>query len=120
MQTISCGKQVEARDEAEVSTKQRYTENDKSTKELQIYSDGSILVDQLKEFIEGIIKSKIEGSSKSFVTYSKPDTQRIVNMKMPVGYQPSKFQQFDGKGNPKQHVAHFVKRATTRECMAII
>ncbi|KAA0033116.1 retrotransposon gag protein [Cucumis melo var. makuwa] len=28
---------------------------------------------------------------------------------MPLGYQPSKFQQFDGKGNPKQHVAHFVE-----------
>ncbi|KAL0297868.1 UNVERIFIED_CONTAM: hypothetical protein Sangu_3175400 [Sesamum angustifolium] len=25
------------------------------------------------------------------------------------GYQPPKFQQFDGKGNPKQHVAHFVE-----------
>ena len=28
---------------------------------------------------------------------------------MPCGYQPPKFQQFDGKGNPKQHVAHFVE-----------
>ena len=28
---------------------------------------------------------------------------------MPPSYQPPKFQQFDGKGNPKQHVAHFVE-----------
>ena len=28
---------------------------------------------------------------------------------MPVGYQPPKFQSFDGKGNPKQHVGHFVE-----------
>ncbi|KAL0354309.1 UNVERIFIED_CONTAM: hypothetical protein Sangu_1012200, partial [Sesamum angustifolium] len=28
---------------------------------------------------------------------------------MPMGYQPPKFQQFEGKGNPKQHVAHFVE-----------
>nr|XP_027062834.1 uncharacterized protein LOC113689232 [Coffea arabica] len=28
---------------------------------------------------------------------------------MPAGYQPPKFQQFDGKGSPKQHVAHFVE-----------
>ncbi|KAK4400579.1 hypothetical protein Sango_1164000 [Sesamum angolense] len=28
---------------------------------------------------------------------------------MPMGYQPPKFQQFDCKGNPKQHVAHFVE-----------
>ncbi|KAI5325997.1 hypothetical protein L3X38_035071 [Prunus dulcis] len=28
---------------------------------------------------------------------------------MPTGYQPPKFIQFDGKGNPKQHVAHFIE-----------
>ncbi|KAK4383237.1 hypothetical protein Sango_2794900 [Sesamum angolense] len=65
--------------------------------------------DELKEFIEGTIKSKIEGSSKSSLTYSKPYTQRIDSLKMPMGYQPPKFQQFDGKGNPKQHLAHFVE-----------
>ena len=25
------------------------------------------------------------------------------------GYQPPKFQQFDGKANPRQHVEHFIK-----------
>ncbi|KAK2995706.1 hypothetical protein RJ640_000404 [Escallonia rubra] len=33
----------------------------------------------------------------------------IDNMTMPVGYQPPKFQQFDRKGNPRQHVAHFIE-----------
>ena len=28
---------------------------------------------------------------------------------MPYGYQPPKFNQFDGRGNPKQHVAHFIE-----------
>jgi hypothetical protein len=28
---------------------------------------------------------------------------------MPPNYQPPKFQQFDGKGNPRQHIAHFVE-----------
>ena len=28
---------------------------------------------------------------------------------MPSRYQPPKFLQFDGKGNPKQHIAHFVE-----------
>uniref|UniRef100_A0A6N2M0I5 Ty3-gypsy retrotransposon protein n=1 Tax=Salix viminalis TaxID=40686 RepID=A0A6N2M0I5_SALVM len=28
---------------------------------------------------------------------------------MPLSYQPPKFQQFDGKGNPRQHIAHFVE-----------
>ncbi|KAL0288039.1 UNVERIFIED_CONTAM: hypothetical protein Scaly_2745600 [Sesamum calycinum] len=103
------GKQVEAHDEVETPIKQHYTENDKSTKEIQISSDGLIPVDQLKEFIEETFKSNIEGSSRSSFTYSKPYTPRIDSLKMPKGYQPPKFQQFDGKGNPKQHVAHFVE-----------
>ena len=28
---------------------------------------------------------------------------------MPNGYQPPKFLQFDGKGNPKQHIAQFIE-----------
>ncbi|KAL0340184.1 UNVERIFIED_CONTAM: hypothetical protein Sradi_4535200 [Sesamum radiatum] len=103
------GKQVEAHDEVEAPANQHYTKKDKNAKELQISSDGLIPVDQLKEFIEGTIRSKIEGSSKSSLTYSKPYTTRIDSLKMPIGYQPQKFQQFDGKGNPKQHVAHFVE-----------
>ncbi|KAL0282757.1 UNVERIFIED_CONTAM: hypothetical protein Sangu_2479400 [Sesamum angustifolium] len=103
------GKQVEAHDEAKVSTKQHYTKMDKFAKEFQIFSNGLIPVDQLEEFIEGTIRSKIEESSKSSLTYSKPYTQRIDSPKMPMGNQPPKFQQFDGKGNPKQHVAHFVE-----------
>ncbi|KAA0040629.1 retrotransposon gag protein [Cucumis melo var. makuwa] len=41
--------------------------------------------------------------------YSKLYIKRIDNLRMPLGYQPPKFQQFDGRGNPKQHIAHFVK-----------
>ncbi|KAL0395920.1 UNVERIFIED_CONTAM: hypothetical protein Scaly_0040400 [Sesamum calycinum] len=103
------GKQVEAHDEVEVPIKQHYTENDKSAKEIQISSGWLIPVDQLKEFIEGTIRRKIEGSSRSSFIYSKPYTPRIDSLKMPMGYQPPKFQQFDSKGNPKQHVAHFVE-----------
>ena len=41
--------------------------------------------------------------------YSKPYTKRIDNLRMPVGYQPPKFQSFNGKGNPKQYVSHFIE-----------
>ncbi|KAK4404377.1 hypothetical protein Sango_0806300 [Sesamum angolense] len=89
------GKQVEAHDEVEAPANQHYTEKDKYAKELQISSDGLIPVDQLKEFIKGTIRSKIEGSSKSSLTYAQPYTPRIDSLKMPMGYQPQKFQQFD-------------------------
>lgn len=32
------------------------------------------------------------------------------DLRMPVGYQPPKFQQFEDKVNPKQHIAHFVEK----------
>ena len=41
--------------------------------------------------------------------YSKPYTKRIDSLLMPIGYQPPKFQSFDRKGNPKQHIVHFVE-----------
>ncbi|KAL2232846.1 UNVERIFIED_CONTAM: hypothetical protein Sindi_1464600 [Sesamum indicum] len=34
---------------------------------------------------------------------------------MPVGYQPPKFQQFDGKGNLRQHITHFIETCNNRE-----
>ncbi|KAI3453522.1 hypothetical protein Pfo_010185 [Paulownia fortunei] len=104
------GKQVEVHGEVETSMKQQSSENEKpSTQEFQVLSNGLIPVDQLKEFIMGTIKDKFDGSAKSSLTYAKPYTQRIDNVKMIAGYQSPKFQQFDGKGNLKQHVAHFIE-----------
>ncbi|XP_065637351.1 uncharacterized protein LOC136070820 [Quercus suber] len=57
--------------------------------------------------ITNTIRAQYGGSSTSSLTYSKPYTKRIDNMRMPNGYQPPKFLQFDGHGNPKQHIAHF-------------
>ncbi|KAL0298880.1 UNVERIFIED_CONTAM: hypothetical protein Sradi_6547800 [Sesamum radiatum] len=95
-------KQIEAHDEAETSLKQQSNEREKSLmKELQVSSKGLIPIDQLKEFIMGTIQNKLDGSSKSSIAYTKPYNERINNLKMPIGYQPPKFQQFDGKGNPK-------------------
>ncbi|KAL0410926.1 UNVERIFIED_CONTAM: hypothetical protein Slati_3682300 [Sesamum latifolium] len=77
------GKQMEAHDEDETSLKQQSNEREKSsTKELQVFSEGLIPVDQLKEFIMGTIQNKLGGSSKSSMTYTKPYTQRIDNLKM--------------------------------------
>ncbi|KAL6314070.1 hypothetical protein AAG906_011805 [Vitis piasezkii] len=50
-----------------------------------------------------------DGPSQSMLMYSKPYTKRIDNLRMPMGYQPPKFQSFNGKGNPRQHVAHFIE-----------
>ncbi|GMY35460.1 retrotransposon [Fagus crenata] len=59
--------------------------------------------------ITNTIRAQYGGAPQSTLMYSKPYTKRIDSLRMPPGYQPPKFQQFDGKGNPKQHVAHFVE-----------
>ncbi|KAM1027899.1 hypothetical protein ACFX2A_041604 [Malus domestica] len=70
---------------------------------------GSLSIQQLQEMITNTIKAQYEGSSHTSLFYSKPYSKKIDALRMPRGYQPSKFMQFDGKGNPKQHVAHFVE-----------
>ncbi|KAM1845263.1 hypothetical protein ACFX13_019585 [Malus domestica] len=70
---------------------------------------GSLSIQQLQEMIASTIKAQYEGSSHDSVLYSKPYSKKIDVLKMLRGYQPPKFMQFDGKGNPKQHVAHFIK-----------
>ncbi|KAM0988310.1 hypothetical protein ACFX13_012507 [Malus domestica] len=59
--------------------------------------------------ITNTIKAQYEGSSNTFGLYSKSYSKKIDALRMPMGYQPPKFMQFDGKGNPKQHVAHFIE-----------
>ena len=78
-------------------------------KEMPVSSEGMIPLDRLKEFIEGTITDKCEVSTKSSHMYAKSYTARFDNFKMFACYQPLKFQQFEGKGNPKKHVAYFVE-----------
>uniref|UniRef100_A0A2N9IVU3 Retrotransposon gag domain-containing protein n=1 Tax=Fagus sylvatica TaxID=28930 RepID=A0A2N9IVU3_FAGSY len=91
------------REEAENS------KNDETPKFLQFSLDRSISSSQLKEFIKDAIKDQVGSMSQSSICYVKPYTQRIDLIRMPTNYQPPIFQQFDGKGNLRQHVAHFIE-----------
>ncbi|KAM1167585.1 hypothetical protein ACFX19_030130 [Malus domestica] len=70
---------------------------------------GSLYIQQLQEMIASTVKAQYERSSNTSGLYSKAYSKKIDALRMPRGYQPPKFMQFDGKGNPKQHVAHFVE-----------
>ena len=63
---------------------------------------GSLSIQQLQQMIANTIKAQYEGSSHTSMSYLKPYSKNIDSLKMPRGYQPPKFMQFDGKGNPKQ------------------
>ncbi|KAG9442388.1 hypothetical protein H6P81_018242 [Aristolochia fimbriata] len=64
-------------------------------------------IDAVNELINRVVRNS-SGDNK-FFAYWRPYTQRIQNIPMPVGYHPPKFQQFNGDGHPKQHVAHFIE-----------
>ncbi|KAA0065384.1 ty3-gypsy retrotransposon protein [Cucumis melo var. makuwa] len=81
----------------------------KNQPQQQSVSVASLSVQQLQDMIANSIRAQYGGPPHTTFMYSKPYTKRIDNLRMPLGYQPPKFQQFDGKGNPKQHIAHFVE-----------
>ena len=81
----------------------------KVAKESQPKANEMVTPNQLKELIKEAIKDQVETVIQPSYTYAKPYSQRIDRLRMPTSYQPSKFQQFDGKGNPRQHIIHFVE-----------
>ncbi|KAA0051326.1 ty3-gypsy retrotransposon protein [Cucumis melo var. makuwa] len=65
--------------------------------------------EQLQDMIVNSIRAQYGRPPQTSFMYSKSYTKRIDNLRMPLGYQPPKFQQFNGNGNPKQHIVHFVE-----------
>ncbi|CAL8174003.1 unnamed protein product [Prunus armeniaca] len=75
--------------------------SEKSHGKVDVASVGSLSVQQLQNMIMNTIRVQYRAPSQDMLMYSKPYTRRIDNLQMPTGYQPPKFQQFNGKGNPK-------------------
>jgi len=69
----------------------------------------AMTAEQIQELIAKAVKTQLGVSSRKSHLYIKPYTKRIDVLRMPYGYQPPKFNQFDGRGNPEQHVAHFIE-----------
>ncbi|KAL0381902.1 UNVERIFIED_CONTAM: hypothetical protein Slati_4609800, partial [Sesamum latifolium] len=82
-------------------------------------SVAALSVQQLQEMIANTIKAQYSGSAQSSPAYSKPYSKRIDALRMPTSYQHPKLQQFDGKGNPKQHIAHFIETCNNAESESI-
>ncbi|KAL2487273.1 Ty3-gypsy retrotransposon protein [Abeliophyllum distichum] len=78
-------------------------------------SIGSLFVQQLQNMIADTIHAHYGGLPQFSLVYAKPYSRQIEEMRMPLGYQPLKYQCFDGKGNPKQHVARLLNYVTTLE-----
>lgn len=69
----------------------------------------SLFVQQRQDMITNSNRAQYGRHVQNYLSYSKPYTKRINNLTMPNGFQPPKFQQFVGKGNLKEHIAHFIE-----------
>ncbi|KAK9756753.1 hypothetical protein RND81_01G118700 [Saponaria officinalis] len=72
-------------------------------------SGASFTAKDVQDMISNAIKMQL-GEPQGNHRYIKPYSKRIDYLCMSVGYQPPKFQQFDGKVNPKQHRDLLVKQ----------
>ena len=68
-----------------------------------------MIVEKIQDLIANAVKIQLGRGAHKTHLCTKPYTKRVNTLYMPCSYQPQKFQQFDGKGNPKQHVAHFIE-----------
>jgi len=66
-------------------------------------------IEQIQYLIANVVKVQLGEGSRRTHLYTKPYTKRVDTLHMPHGYQPPKFQQFDGKRIPEQHIVHFIK-----------
>jgi len=96
-------------EEDSVKESNRAEESDDERKARKYRSLGSMSIEQIQNLIANAVKAQLgEGPHKTHL-YTKPYMKRIDALCMPYGYQPPKFNQFDEKGNPKQHIAHFIE-----------
>ncbi|KAH0685604.1 hypothetical protein KY284_016157 [Solanum tuberosum] len=81
----------------------------KFQKEKIFASVAALSVQQLQDMITNTTRAQYGGTPQSSLYYSKPYTRWIHCLSVPTNYQPPKLQQFDGKGNPRQHITHFIE-----------
>ncbi|KAL0462206.1 UNVERIFIED_CONTAM: hypothetical protein Slati_0108200 [Sesamum latifolium] len=76
---------------------------------MHVSTDGFVFIKHVKNTVNEAIANTYDTRVQVFKSYVKPYTKRIEQLRMPEKYQPPKFQQFNGHGDPRQHIAHFVE-----------
>ncbi|KAL0355319.1 UNVERIFIED_CONTAM: hypothetical protein Sradi_3978800 [Sesamum radiatum] len=71
-----------------------------TSKEIPVSTNGFVFVEHVKNTVNEAIAKIYETRVPTFKSYMKPYTKRIEQLRMPENYQPPKFQQFNGHGDP--------------------
>ncbi|KAL0403974.1 UNVERIFIED_CONTAM: hypothetical protein Sradi_2038200 [Sesamum radiatum] len=80
-----------------------------TSKGIPVSTNGFVSIEHVKNTMNEAIANAYDARAQSFKSYIKPYTKRIEQLRVPENYQPPKFQQFNGHGDPRQHLAHFVE-----------
>ncbi|KAL0320279.1 UNVERIFIED_CONTAM: hypothetical protein Sradi_5289400 [Sesamum radiatum] len=80
-----------------------------TSKEILVSTNEFISIEHVKNTVNEAIANAYDARAQPFKSYIKPYTKRIEQLRVPENYQPPKFQQFNGHGDPRQHIAHFVE-----------
>jgi len=95
-----------------------FVQSEASDKEVHLKRGGKLkngrspslmTVEQIQYLITNVVKTQLTGGARNTHLYTKPYTKRVDAFCMPRDYQPSTFQKFEGNGNPKQHMTHFIE-----------
>ncbi|KAL0373552.1 UNVERIFIED_CONTAM: hypothetical protein Sradi_3270900 [Sesamum radiatum] len=71
-----------------------------TSKGIPISTNGFVSVKHVKNTVNEAIVKTYETRVPTFKSYMKPYAKRIEQLRMPNNYQPPKFQQFNGHGDP--------------------
>ncbi|KAL0451389.1 UNVERIFIED_CONTAM: hypothetical protein Slati_1117000 [Sesamum latifolium] len=80
-----------------------------TSKGILVSTNEFVSTENIKNIVNEVIENVYEPRVQVFKSYVKPYTKTIEQLRMPKNYQPPKFRQFSGHGDPRQHIAHFVE-----------
>ncbi|KAL0373732.1 UNVERIFIED_CONTAM: hypothetical protein Sradi_3288900 [Sesamum radiatum] len=86
-----------------------------TSKGIPVSTNRFVSVEHVKNTVNEAIANAYDARAQPFKSYIKPYTKRIEQLKVPENYQPPKFQQFNGHGDPRQHIAHFIETCNNTE-----
>ena len=69
-----------------------------------------MLMAMIDDLVRKQVRKMKEKDDESFRMVTKPYPARVDAVPFPSGFSQSDFKMFDGTGDPRQHVAHFLSR----------
>ncbi|KAL0303151.1 UNVERIFIED_CONTAM: hypothetical protein Sradi_6183200 [Sesamum radiatum] len=80
-----------------------------TSKEISVSTNGFVSIKHVKRTVNEAIAKTYDTRIQAFKSYMKFTQEGLNNLECQKTNQPPKFQQFNGHGDPRHHIAHFVE-----------